>query len=386
MKNIYFCNVYNNYYLTFVKMQYNKYYDDDDEDYNDDDKNKNKPDSKIKSSKKKKSHEDQQIQSEDDDIILEKYLDFEEQKQEQKQEQNDDSDAVSYYSYYSDANDNKHVPDSEDDGFMSEKELSEYSNSETEFDLKSDDDKIMNVPIVVKKRLMNKSEETNEETNEEKKCNIQCDNCRVNYEMLNLIKSMNDRIINLESTINMLAGMPKTSNRLPVSQSKEVSIGIPELTKKMNALDWLNMYIKPFQSLDNFVNNLTVKLCHFEDLIEYKIGDVVQKIIQTNFVKTPDKRIYPFYSSVAKAGKVYVYTETNVWELVTLEYLSKFISSIQKKLFKQCTIYQTKVCSKEGIDKAQHAILKLTSIRFTQDAFMNRVRYDLHAHLKSINR
>lgn len=259
---------------------------------------------------------------------------------------------------------------------------SEYSGSESESesDAESCNEEFKNeFKEFENKKFENKKSENKEE--------IICNNCncRVNNELLEIIKNMDNKINNLENMISMLVSQPKNIKSVR-NRENNSSGAIPELTRKTNALEWLNTYIKPSKPFKEFVDTLNIKLCHFECLLESKLGDVVQKIIQLNFVKTSDNIIYPLYSSPAKAGKVYVYTEQNVWELITIEYLSKFINSIQKKLYKLCSQYQLKSCSKEAIEKSQGAISKLSSIKYTQDCFMNRVRYDLHVQLKTVYR
>jgi hypothetical protein len=286
-----------------------------------------------------------------------------------------------------------------------------YSDEEKEFESNDDDDDInININDEISEyseseidKNENEIKEINEnelkEINDSEKLIVSCSNCKINDELLTIIKNMDNKITNLENMIICLMSQNKNMNEFEdkkklskntpnklINEDENEYNEIPELTKKTNILEWLNLYIRPFQSFEQFIQNIDVRISHFECLTEYKISDVVQKIIQLNFPKKLDKKIYPFYSTSIKSGKVYVYTDKDDWELISLDYLCKFVNVIQNKLYKLCIQYQTKYCSKEGIEKAQFAISKLSSIKYTQDTFMNRVRADLHDHLRTIYR
>ena len=127
---------------------------------------------------------------------------------------------------------------------------------------------------------------------------------------------------------------------------------------------------------------------HFEFLLEYKLPDIIQKIIQTNIVKN-NNIIYPLYASIEKCGKVYVFTEDETWEIITIEYLSKFVKKIENKLSQHCIEWKSRYSGKNNFnselqERCQNAILKLYNISYTQDTMMNRVRHDLCEQLKII--
>jgi hypothetical protein len=269
-------------------------------------------------------------------------------------------------------------------------EISEYSESEIdENELKE----------INKNELKEINKNELKEIDNSEKFIVSCSNCKINDELLAIIKNMDNKITNLENMIICLMSQNKNMNEFEdkkklskntpnklINEDENEYNEIPELTRKTNILEWLNLYIRPFQSFEQFIQNIDVRISHFECLTEYKISDVVQKIIQLNFPKKLDKKIYPFYSTSIKSGKVYVYTDKDDWELISLDYLCKFVNVIQNKLYKLCIQYQNKYCSKEGIEKAQFAISKLSSIKYTQDTFMNRVRADLYDHLRTIYR
>jgi hypothetical protein len=224
-------------------------------------------------------------------------------------------------------------------------------------------------------------EEENENENEEISFNHPCENCKINRELLNLVRNLSDKLNNVENELKEL----KTIMKKKINDTNRTTI--PPINKK-NVMEWLNNYIIPTMSFDEFVENIVVNMGHFEFLLEYKLSDTIQKIIQTNLVKN-DETIYPLYANVEKSGKVYVFTEDETWEVITIEYLSKFVKQIENKLSQHCLEWKNRYSGKNNFnselqDRCQNAILKLYNISYTQDAMMNRVRYDLCVQLKNV--
>lgn len=219
-----------------------------------------------------------------------------------------------------------------------------------------------------------------EEENEEiSSFNKPCVNCQINHELLNLVRNLSDKLNNIENEVKELKKMMK-------KKIDNTNI-IPPINKK-NVMEWLNNYIVPTMTFDEFVENLIINMGHFEFLLEYKLADTIQKIIQTNLVKN-DETIYPLYANVEKSGKVYVFTEDETWEIISIKYLSKFVKQIENKLSQHCLEWKNRYSGKNNFnselqDRCQNAILKLYNISYTQDTMMNRVRYDLCQQLKII--
>jgi hypothetical protein len=212
------------------------------------------------------------------------------------------------------------------------------------------------------------------------KLRTSCPNCEINNTLLYLVKDLSDKLNNIENELKEVKQMMKVKNE---RQS------IPPINKK-NIINWLNTYIVPTITFDEFVENLVVNMAHFEFLLEYKLNDTIQKIIQTNVVKNEDV-IYPMYSTIEKSGKIYVFNEDETWEVITIEYLSKFVKKIENKLSQHCLDWKNRHGGKNNFnsqlqEKCQQAILKLYSISYTQDQMMNRVRYDLCVQLKSVSK
>lgn len=208
-----------------------------------------------------------------------------------------------------------------------------------------------------------------------------CPNCEINTELLYLVRELSRKINTME---NDIAEMKQLVKKRGVNQ-----VSVPPMNKK-NVIEWLNNYIIPTITFDEFVENLVVTMGHFEFLLEYKLTDTIQKIIQTNIVKSDDV-IYPMYSTTEKSGKVYVFNENETWEVITIEYLSKFVKQIENKLSQHCIELKNRYSGKNNFnsqlqDQCQQAILKLYNISYTQDATMNRVRYDLCVQLKTVIR
>ena len=205
-----------------------------------------------------------------------------------------------------------------------------------------------------------------------------CQNCQINNELLFLVRDLSTKLDYIENELKELKQTMK---------KKSIAADIPPINKK-NVIDWLNNYIVPTMSFDEFIENLNVNMSHFEFLLDYKLTDTIQRIIQANIMKNKDV-IYPLYSTIEKSGKVYVFNEDDTWEVITIEHLSKFVKKIENKLYKHCI--EWKNCNdgstnfnSELQDKCQQATLKLSNVSYTQDCMMNRVRYDLCAHLKSV--
>lgn len=205
-----------------------------------------------------------------------------------------------------------------------------------------------------------------------------CQNCQINSELLFLVRDLSTKLDYVENELKELKQTMKKKNTTSI---------VPQVNKK-NVMEWLNNYVVPTTSFDDFIENLNVNMGHFEFLLDYKIGDTIQRIIQTNIVKT-EGIIYPLYSTIEKSGKVYIFNEDDAWEVINIGHLIKIVKSIENKLYKHCI--EWKNCNdgstnfnSELQDKCQQAIIKLSSIRYTQDCMMNRVRYDLCAHLKSV--
>jgi hypothetical protein len=215
-----------------------------------------------------------------------------------------------------------------------------------------------------------------EENEEILSLNEPCANCEINKELLYIVKNLSDKLNDIESELKELKKMIK---------KKDNSI-IPPINKK-NIMEWLNNYVVPTITFNEFVENIIVNMGHFEFLLEYKLPDIIQKIIQTNIVK--NNIIYPLYASIEKCGKVYVFTEDETWEIITIEYLSKFVKKIENKLSQHCIEWKSRYSGKNNFnselqERCQNAILKLYNISYTQDTMMNRVRHDLCEQLKII--
>ena len=218
---------------------------------------------------------------------------------------------------------------------------------------------------------------SNETTN---KISQHCPNCEINHELLYLIRDLSDKLTNVENELQEIKQIVK----IKTNNSNAV---LPPINKK-NIMDWLNNYIVPTMTFDKFVENIIVNMGHFEFLLEYKLADTIQKIIKMNLVKN-NKNIYPLYASIEKCGKVYVFTEDETWEIITIDYLSKFVKQIENKLSQHCIEWKSRYSGKTNFnselqERCQNAILKLFNISYTQDCTMNRVRYDLCAQLKTV--
>ena len=239
-----------------------------------------------------------------------------------------------------------------------------------------------------KKKIIIQRVDIEENDIDDEKCKIEsetssciketCKNCKINRELLNMVVNLTRKIDNLENEFKEVKKIMTTKIPIPSDE-------IPPINKK-NVLEWLNNYIVPTMTHDEFLENLQVTMTHFEFLLDYKLTDTIQKIIDKNLVKNKDV-IYPLYATVEKTGKVYVYSENNVWENVTLDYLCKFVKNIVDKLSQNCILWKKKHSDKTNSDsqfRCQNALLKLYSVSYTQDAMMNRVRHDLCQKMKLV--
>lgn len=209
---------------------------------------------------------------------------------------------------------------------------------------------------------------------------INCSNCEVNRELLNVIYELSNKLDNVENELKELKEIVKKK-----SISSENSI--PPINKK-NVVDWLNNYIVPTMTFDDFVENLVINMGHFEFLLEYKLPDTIQRIIQTNIIKNKNI-IYPLYSTIEKSGKVYVFTEDETWDVINIDYLTKFVKQIENKLFQYSIEWKKNNNSKNNFnselqERCQNAISKLCNISYTQDIMMNRVKHDMCIQLKIV--
>lgn len=285
--------------------------------------------------------------------------------------------------------------ESDSDCYLDEKKIVTLSqNSENEY----------NIPVTEKAKEEEEKEEEEKEEKEKvlskkkKKIFIQrididenietvaetshlkenCKNCEINRELLNMVVNLTRKIDNLENEFKELKKI-MTIQKIPSNE-------IPPVNKK-NVLEWLNKYIVPTMSYDEFLENIEVTMNHFEFLLDYKLTDTIQKIIDKNIVKNEDV-IYPLYSNIEKTGKVYIYdSENNIWENVNLEYLCKFVKQIVDKLSQTCILWKKKHSDKNDSDsqcRCQSALLKLYNVSYTQDAMMNRVRHDLCQKMKIV--
>jgi dTDP-4-dehydrorhamnose reductase len=122
--------------------------------------------------------------------------------------------------------------------------------------------------------------------------------------------------------------------------------------------------------------------------MDYKLADTIQKIILFNITKRTDNFVYPMYSSSEKQNKVFVHdSEDDIWKVIDITNLNKFVKKIQDELNKYSIVWKSKnksSCNAECGNLCQQAIKKLNTISYTQDAFMNRVRYDLRVQLQYV--
>ena len=214
---------------------------------------------------------------------------------------------------------------------------------------------------------------------DDKLTNQQCTNCKVNYELLHIVYELSNKLDNVENELKELKEI--------IKRKTNTTNGIPPINKK-NVVDWLNNYVVPTISFDDFVENLVVNMSHFEFLLEYKLPDTIQRIIQTNIVKNNDV-VYPLFSTIEKSGKVYVFTEDEKWDVIDINYLTKFVNQIENKLFQHSIVWKKNNNSKNNFnselqERCQNAISKICNISYTQDIMMNRVKHDMCIQLKSV--
>lgn len=281
--------------------------------------------------------------------------------------------------YNSNSDDNYDNDNDKDSDYDYDK--SEYKKNISSFyEFKSEPKSVEQKP---KKKLISikKVHLDDEEDNYNKLINKNpCLNCEVNRELLNVIYELSNKLDNVENELKELKEIVKKK-----SICSENSI--PPINKK-NVVDWLNNYIVPTISFDDFVENLVVNMGHFEFLLEYKLPDTIQRIIQTNIIK--DKNvIYPLYSTIEKSGKVYVFTEDETWDVINIDYLTKFVKQIENKLFQHSIEWKKNNNSKNNFnselqERCQNAISKLCNISYTQDVMMNRVKHDMCVQLKTV--
>lgn len=217
---------------------------------------------------------------------------------------------------------------------------------------------------------------------EDKIVNQTCNNCEINRELLNIVRDLSDKLDNVENELKELKEMIKRKPNATTTMNE-----IPPINKK-NVVEWLNNYVVPTISFVDFVDQLVVNMGHFEFLLDYNLSDTIQRIIQTNIVKNNDV-IYPLYATVEKSGKVYVYSEDETWEVITLEYLAKFVKQIENKLSGHCIGWKNRNSGKNNFnseyqERCQKAILKLYNISYTQDIMMDRVKRDMCVQLKAV--
>lgn len=286
---------------------------------------------------------------------------------------------------------NKNIYDDYETEYSSQEEFEieiEYEQPDSKIvsDIKSQyeleiNDEIKTQTKQSKKKTIIQKINIEEENEEILSFNNPCINCEINRELLYLVRNLSDKLNNIENEVKELKKMIKIK-----MDDTNVNI-IPPINKK-NIMEWLNNYIVPTMTFDKFVENIIVNMGHFEFLLEYKLADTIQKIIKMNLVKN-NKNIYPLYASIEKCGKVYVFTEDETWEIITIDYLSKFVKQIENKLSQHCIEWKSRYSGKTNFnselqERCQNAILKLFNISYTQDTMMNRVRHDLCEQLKTI--
>lgn len=218
---------------------------------------------------------------------------------------------------------------------------------------------------------------------EEDEDNNNYSNCSENrlfyLEIIRSIKILNNKIENIENEVKEIKKILSTKKQMNFAPTNRTKIDI-------NA--WLNSNVFPSMSFDDFVENLKVNLGHFEYLMDYKLADTIQKIILFNITKRDDDFIYPIYSSIEKQNKVFVYdNDEDIWKIIDITSLNKFVKKIQDELNKYSVIWKAKNknnCNAECSSLCQQAIRKLNTISYTQDQLMNRVRYDLRVQLQSV--
>jgi hypothetical protein len=262
---------------------------------------------------------------------------------------------------------------------QSDSKIVPESKLEINYEAKSESKQIKETKQNKKKTIIQKI--NIEEENEEILCfNNPCVNCEINRELLHIVRNLSNKLNNIENELKELKNM--------ITKKNDTNVNIIPPINKKNIMEWLNNYIVPTITFDEFVENIIVNMGHFEFLLEYKLADTIQKIIQINLIKN-NKIIYPLYASTEKCGKVYVFTEDETWEIITIEYLSKFIKQIENQLSKHCIDWKNRYSGKNNFNselqvRCQNAISKLYNISYTQDTMMNRVRHDLCEQLKII--
>ncbi len=211
-------------------------------------------------------------------------------------------------------------------------------------------------------------------------------NKRHYYELVSLIKNLNNKLTNVENELKEIKQLVGKKNLTSFGECSINNKGkFRTSSTKVDVLSWLNDDIIPTEMFDEFVQNLKVTMSNFEFLMDYKLNDAYQKIIQQNITKK-ENFIYPIYSSTDKANKVYVYNDDGQWVVIGIEHLSAIVKKIQQELTKQSFIWKSKNKNNDAEHEVlcQQAIKKNSSITFTQDCFMNRIRYDLRIQMQIV--
>ena len=175
-------------------------------------------------------------------------------------------------------------------------------------------------------------------------------------------------------------------------QLEQMKKWVDKKKKKLNIICWLNLNSTPTVGFLEWVNTcLVVKREHFECLMDDTIFKTIQQVFEYNLPKTNDF-IYPISCFSQKSNTFYICEKkadnTPEWKQLLLSDIVLILKTIYHRMIRELTKWKTENQSTfNDNDKVSElfnkAVIKLTSLSFTQDATMSRIRNSLYTYLKT---
>ncbi len=161
--------------------------------------------------------------------------------------------------------------------------------------------------------------------------------------------------------------------------------------KKINIIAWLNENAIPTIGFLEWVHtSINIKPEHFEDLMDNTIFHTIQKVFEDNLLQDTNFE-YPIRCFSQKIGMFYIGEKLDngmaEWRPLVLEDMILILRKIQSGIIKQLTNWK-----QENQDKFHEndkiailfnkTVIKATSISFSPDNFMSRIKNALYNYLK----
>jgi uncharacterized protein YeeX (DUF496 family) len=213
-----------------------------------------------------------------------------------------------------------------------------------------------------------------------------CELLKNNKKKSNIIIEEDEPLPSQKKMFEMLIELGQRYSRLE-EKVDEINKLVVKKKKKINVLDWLNANIKPNINFDDIIYKISINDQDIKNLLNNSFYDVINDIFSRTIYSFSEIE-NPIFAFVQKQSVFYIYDKDNIWIELSRERLIKFLNKVHTKIFKQFYEWKkTKTndikCDDRLATICDKTLVKITSIEFTQESILSKVRNNMYTRMKT---